>query len=223
MRRWSSIRCAPSKPSGVRPRRTMRFILFSGEEQGMFGSLAYVRAHRKELDNVVAEVVLDAGDGAITGFSTGGRKDIDAALAPLTATVRRLEGDGDHQRCRARHRQLRLHDRRRAHHPAQSGDVRITSSTITPPPTPLTKSTSRNSRRTKPSPPSSCGAGQPAAAAGAALHAQTDRSDLPGNASRRRDERASASGISGWTAAAGERNRGSVAAHRNVRFRLATW
>jgi Zn-dependent M28 family amino/carboxypeptidase len=71
------------KASGVRPRRTMRFILFSGEEQGMFGSLAYVRAHRKELDNVVAEVVLDAGDGAITGFSTGGRKDIDAALAPL--------------------------------------------------------------------------------------------------------------------------------------------
>jgi carboxypeptidase Q len=71
------------KASGVRPRRTMRFILFSGEEQGMFGSLAYVRAHRKELDNVVAEVVLDAGDGAITGFSTGGRKDVDAALAPF--------------------------------------------------------------------------------------------------------------------------------------------
>jgi carboxypeptidase Q len=71
------------KASGVRPRRTMRFILFSGEEQGMFGSLAYVRSHRKELDNVAAEVVLDAGDGAITGFSTGGRKDVDAALGPL--------------------------------------------------------------------------------------------------------------------------------------------
>jgi carboxypeptidase Q len=71
------------KASGVRPRRTMRFVLFSGEEQGMWGSLAYVRAHRNELDNVVAEVVLDAGNGAITGFSTGGRKDIDAALAPL--------------------------------------------------------------------------------------------------------------------------------------------
>jgi hypothetical protein len=71
------------KASGVRPRRTMRFILFSGEEQGMWGSLAYVRAHRNELDNIVAEIVLDAGNGAITGFSTGGRKDIDAALAPL--------------------------------------------------------------------------------------------------------------------------------------------
>lgn len=71
------------KAAGVRPRRTIRFILFSGEEQGLFGSLAYVRAHRGELDNVVAELVLDAGDGAITGFSTGGRKDVDTALAPL--------------------------------------------------------------------------------------------------------------------------------------------
>jgi len=71
------------KASGVRSRRTIRFILFSGEEQGLFGSLAYVRQHKDELDNIVAEVVLDGGDGAITGFSTGGRKDIDVALAPL--------------------------------------------------------------------------------------------------------------------------------------------
>ena len=71
------------KAAGVKPRRTIRFILFSGEEQGLFGSLDYVRAHHNELDNVVAEVVLDSGSGAITSFSTGGRKDVDAALAPL--------------------------------------------------------------------------------------------------------------------------------------------
>jgi Zn-dependent M28 family amino/carboxypeptidase len=71
------------KAAGIHPRRTMRFILYSGEEQGMLGSLAYVRAHRKELDNVTAVYVLDAGDGAFTGFSTQGRKDVDAALAPL--------------------------------------------------------------------------------------------------------------------------------------------
>ena len=29
------------KASGVRPRRTIRFILFSGEEEGMVGSHAY--------------------------------------------------------------------------------------------------------------------------------------------------------------------------------------
>lgn len=71
------------KAAGVKPRRTIRFILFSGEEQGLFGSLDYVRAHRNELDNIVAELVLDAGSGAITSFSTGGRKDVDATLAPL--------------------------------------------------------------------------------------------------------------------------------------------
>jgi carboxypeptidase Q len=71
------------KAAGARRRHTIRFILFSGEEEGLFGSLAYVHAHRGELDDVVVEIVLDAGDGAITGFSTGGRKDVDASLAPL--------------------------------------------------------------------------------------------------------------------------------------------
>ena len=49
----------------------------------MLGSLAYVRAHKNELDNVVAEVVLDEGSGPIASFSTGGRKDVDAAVAPM--------------------------------------------------------------------------------------------------------------------------------------------
>jgi len=71
------------KAAGVRPRRTIRFILFSGEEEGLLGSLAYVRDHRNELDNIVAELVLDEGTGAIASFSTGGRKDLDAALAPM--------------------------------------------------------------------------------------------------------------------------------------------
>jgi carboxypeptidase Q len=71
------------KAAGVRPKRTLRFILFSGEEEGLLGSLAYVRAHRNELDNVVAELVLDEGIGAIASFSTGGRKDVDVALAPM--------------------------------------------------------------------------------------------------------------------------------------------
>jgi carboxypeptidase Q len=71
------------KTAGVHPKRTLRFILFSGEEQGLLGSLAYVRAHQKELDNIVAEVVLDAGTGPVTGFSTGGRKDVDATVAPM--------------------------------------------------------------------------------------------------------------------------------------------
>ena len=34
------------KASGVKPRRTIRFILFSGEEEGLLGSRAYAFAHR---------------------------------------------------------------------------------------------------------------------------------------------------------------------------------
>jgi carboxypeptidase Q len=80
------------KAAGVKPKRTIRFILFSGEEQGLFGSLAYVRAHRNELDNVAAEVVLDSGSGAITSFSTGGRKDVDATLAPMLKPFAQWKG-----------------------------------------------------------------------------------------------------------------------------------
>jgi carboxypeptidase Q len=75
------------KESGVKPRRSMRFILFSGEEQGLIGSRAYAVAHRPELDKGAGVIVYDSGTGKTTGFSLGGRKDVvDAAkrlIAPL--------------------------------------------------------------------------------------------------------------------------------------------
>ena len=40
------------KATGLRPRRTIRFILFSGEEEGLLGSWAYVKSHRAELDKI---------------------------------------------------------------------------------------------------------------------------------------------------------------------------
>lgn len=44
---------------GWQPRRTVRFIWFMAEEQGLAGSAAYVRQHQSELDNVVAVVNCD--------------------------------------------------------------------------------------------------------------------------------------------------------------------
>ena len=64
------------KASGVKPRRSMRFILFSGEEQGLIGSRAYAVAHRHELDKAAGVVIYDAGTGRTTGFFLGGRKDV---------------------------------------------------------------------------------------------------------------------------------------------------
>ncbi|MDP9340295.1 MAG: M20/M25/M40 family metallo-hydrolase [Acidobacteriota bacterium] len=75
------------KATGLRPRRTIRFILFSGEEEGLLGSWAYVKSHRAELDKIQAVIVFDSGIGRVTGFSLGGRREIEAgvreALKPL--------------------------------------------------------------------------------------------------------------------------------------------
>jgi carboxypeptidase Q len=62
--------------SGQHPRRTIRFVLFTGEEQGLLGSLAYVKQHANEMKNHVAAVVLDDGQGPIKEFQLGGRNDL---------------------------------------------------------------------------------------------------------------------------------------------------
>ncbi|HUQ18113.1 MAG TPA: M20/M25/M40 family metallo-hydrolase [Gemmatimonadaceae bacterium] len=65
--------------SGVRPDRTIRFILFSGEEEGLLGSRAYAAAHARDADSVQAVLVLDNGTGMITGQALQGR-DQDSTL-----------------------------------------------------------------------------------------------------------------------------------------------
>ncbi len=79
------------KASGVRPLRTIRFALFTGEEEGTLGSLAYVRHHRAELDNVVAMLTWDSGTGRTTGFSLGGRKDLLDPVGQLAGPLASLD------------------------------------------------------------------------------------------------------------------------------------
>jgi len=86
--------------SGVKPKRTLRFILFTGEEEGMLGSHAYVNQHAKELDNIAGVVVIDSGIGKVSGFSVGGRKDVLKTAQPLVAPLARfgaseLTGDAE--------------------------------------------------------------------------------------------------------------------------------
>jgi len=75
---------------GKRPRRTIRFSLYTGEECGLFGSLAEVRAHRSELDRIKAQIIFDIGSGRTTGFSLGGRADLEAATERALADVAAL-------------------------------------------------------------------------------------------------------------------------------------
>ncbi|MDB4908493.1 MAG: hypothetical protein JWO05_3277 [Gemmatimonadetes bacterium] len=62
--------------TGVRPKRTIRFVLFSGEEQGLLGSSAYARDHASALPHIQAAMMLDNGTGRITGVPLQGRNDL---------------------------------------------------------------------------------------------------------------------------------------------------
>jgi hypothetical protein len=91
--------------SGLKPDRTIRFILFTGEEQGLLGSRAYAARHADEADSIQAVLVLDNGTGAITGQALQGRtqdeqlwKDLLAPVASLGAGAVRdfNKGGTDH-------------------------------------------------------------------------------------------------------------------------------
>ena len=91
--------------SGLKPKRTIRFVLFTGEEQGLIGSRLYAAAHANEMDSIQAVLVLDNGTGAITGQALQGRTDLEtlwqAILAPVASrgadsVVNRMKGGTDH-------------------------------------------------------------------------------------------------------------------------------
>ena len=66
--------------SGLKPRRTIRVVLFTGEEQGLLGSRAWVRAHASEIPNVVCTLVMDWGQGAIQKIVLAGHDEFAAPL-----------------------------------------------------------------------------------------------------------------------------------------------
>ena len=77
---------------GRAPRRSIRFALWGGEEQGLLGSSAYVRAHQDELDHAVAVLNVDGGTGRILGWTTPGREDVQDDVRDLArALLRGLE------------------------------------------------------------------------------------------------------------------------------------
>jgi carboxypeptidase Q len=73
--------------SGEKPRRTIRFVLFTGEEQGLDGSIAYMKQHQSELPNHLGDLILDAGQGAVKGFQLGGRDDLVAEFQPFAKSL----------------------------------------------------------------------------------------------------------------------------------------
>ena len=92
--------------AGLKPKRTIRFVLFSGEEQGLNGSKAYVQAHKDELSKISAVLVHDSGTGKVLTIGLMGnynaRETMDRVLYPLAEPLGivepslRSEGGSDH-------------------------------------------------------------------------------------------------------------------------------
>ena len=71
----------------LKPKRTIRFVLFSGEEQGLYGSEEYVKAHQQELDKISGVLVHDTGTGRVLTLGLHDnyqdRELVDETLSPL--------------------------------------------------------------------------------------------------------------------------------------------
>ena len=91
---------------GLKPKRTLRVVIFSGEEEGLLGSNAYAKAHEAEAANLQAVLIDDMGTGRILGWPDMGQEIWRAPLAVAMAPANNLgcqelgaftqPGDTDH-------------------------------------------------------------------------------------------------------------------------------
>jgi len=66
--------------TGIHPRRSIRFVLFTGSEAGMAGSWAHVHSHRAELDRARASITFGSGCSRVTGYTLYGRHDLEPGV-----------------------------------------------------------------------------------------------------------------------------------------------
>lgn len=76
---------------GHRPKRTVRFVLFTGEEQGLHGSRQYVQRHKADLGRHSAALVHDTGTGKVIHLGMQGRKGCLEILDKELVTLKTLD------------------------------------------------------------------------------------------------------------------------------------
>ncbi len=79
---------------GLKPRRTIRFLLFNGEEQGLVGSREYVKRHQAEMAKVSGVLVHDYGTGKVNYIGLQGNYECGPVMELLTAPLRRVGFEG---------------------------------------------------------------------------------------------------------------------------------
>jgi carboxypeptidase Q len=85
------------KSLGLKPRRTIRVALWSGEEEGLLGSQAYVKEHfgsaeepKPDFGRLDAYFNIDSGTGRARGMSVFGPSEASALLRPALTTFEDL-------------------------------------------------------------------------------------------------------------------------------------
>lgn len=76
--------------TGVHPRRSIRFALFTGELKNKTGSWAYVRAHRSELDQARAAIVVWSDCRRVTSYLLNGRPELESPAREATKPIESL-------------------------------------------------------------------------------------------------------------------------------------
>ena len=123
------------KAIGVKPRRTIRVALWSGEEEGLLGSQAYVKEHFGSFENPKPEFAkldaylnIDSGTGRARGAGVFGPPAAAAILRQTLAPFADLGVVGASATAQPRDRRHRQHvvqQRRAARHRLRPGSHRI--------------------------------------------------------------------------------------------------
>ena len=88
---WEAIRLV--KQLGLKPRRTLRLVLWTGEENGLWGAKAYSKAHTAELPNHILAIESDRGVFAPEGFAFTGSGKALSWIQEIAKQLRSIRSD----------------------------------------------------------------------------------------------------------------------------------
>lgn len=88
---WEAVRLM--KALGLRPRRSVRVVLWTNEENGLRGAEAYRAQHESEMENHVLAIESDAGTFKPTGFGFTGTSEAFAVVQEVGRLLEPIEAD----------------------------------------------------------------------------------------------------------------------------------
>jgi carboxypeptidase Q len=88
---WEAVRLMHTL--GLRPRRTVRVVLWTNEENGLRGARNYAERHQQELPNHILAIESDRGAFQPTGFTFKGSEQSKAIIGQVGALLGALQAD----------------------------------------------------------------------------------------------------------------------------------